>query len=87
MSFMMEIDAARPSPLDQLANDFFYAQKHEHHPTLDFCRQLFGVPDEDAAVAQRLHVSISRVRGWRELGRRATAATLTPRSPRSPWSL
>jgi hypothetical protein len=73
MSFMMEIDAARPSPLDQLVADYFYAQKLEHHPTLDFCRQVFGVPDEDEAVAQRLRVAISTVRGWRELGRRATS--------------
>jgi hypothetical protein len=71
MSFMMEIEASRPSPLDQLVADY-PAQKLAHHPTLDFCRQLFGVPDEDEDVAQRLQVKISKVRGWRELGRRTT---------------
>ncbi len=71
MSFMMEIDAARRSPLDQLAVDYFYAQKLEHHPSLDFCRQVFGVPDKDEAVARRLGVAISTVRNWREVGRRA----------------
>jgi hypothetical protein len=81
MSFMMKIDAARLSPLDQLVVDYFYMQKLEHHPTIDFCRQVFGVPDEDNAVAQRLSVAISTVRGWREVGRRATTAT-----PRAPWS-
>jgi hypothetical protein len=72
MSFMMEIDAARLSPLEQLVVDYFYAQKLDHHPTIDFCRQVFGVPDEDEAVAQRLRVAISEVRGWREVGRRAS---------------
>jgi hypothetical protein len=75
MSFMMEIDAARPSPLDQLVADYFCAQRLEHHPTLDFCRQVLGVPDKDEAVAQRLSVAISTVRGWRELGRRAMTVT------------
>jgi hypothetical protein len=75
MSFMMEIDAAQLSPLDQLVVDYFYAQKLEHHPTLDFCRQVLGVPDKDEAVAQRLRVAISTVRGWRELGRRAKTVT------------
>jgi hypothetical protein len=72
MSFMMEIDAARLSPLEQLVADFFYARKLGHHPTIDFCRQVFGVPDKDEAVAQRLRVAVARVRGWREVGRRAS---------------
>ena len=72
MSFMMKIDAARPSPLDQLVADYPHVRKPDHHPTLDFCRQLCGVPDKDADVAQRLRVSISKVRDWRALGYRAS---------------
>ncbi len=77
MSFMMEIDAARPSPLDQLVVDYFYGQHLEHRPTIDFCRQVLGVPDKDETIAQRLRVAVSTVRGWREVGRRATT---------TPWS-
>jgi DNA-binding transcriptional regulator YiaG len=71
MSFMMEIDASRRRPLDQLAVDFFYAQR-SGTPSIDFCRQVYGVPESDAVVAQRLSVAVSTVRGWREVGRRAT---------------
>ncbi len=70
MSFMMQIEAAQRSPLDQLAVDF-YAEKSPH-PSLDFCRRLFGVPDADEKVARRLNVAVSMVRGWRELGRRTS---------------
>ena len=71
MSFMMEIDAARRGPLDQLAVDFFYAQR-SGTPSIDFCRQVFGVPETDEVVARRLSVAVSTVRGWRDVGRRAT---------------
>ena len=71
MSFMMQIEDAQRSPLDQLAVDFFYAEKSVH-PSIDFCRRIFGVPEEDDKVARRLSVAVSTVRGWRELGRRAS---------------
>ena len=70
MSFMMQIEAAQRPPLEQLAVDYFSAEKTAH-PSLDFCRQVFGVPDDDEKVARRLSVAVSIVRGWRELGRRA----------------
>ena len=70
MSFMMQIEAAQRSPLDQLAVDFFYAEKSVH-PSIDFCRRAVGVPEDDEKVARRLSVAVSTVRGWRELGRRA----------------
>ncbi len=68
-SFMLEIDAARPSPLDQLAADYFALDSGQ--PSLDFCRRTLGVREDDALVARRLGVAISTVRGWREIGRRA----------------
>ena len=71
MSFMMEIDATRRGPLDQLAMDFLYAQR-SGIPSLDFCRQVFGVPESDEVVARRLSVAVSTVRGWRDVGRKAT---------------
>ena len=71
MSFMMQIEAAQRPPLEQLAVDYYYAEKTVH-PSLDFCRRLFGVPEEDEKIARRLSVAVSTVRGWRELGRRAT---------------
>lgn len=74
MSFMMEIDATRRGPLDQLAMDFFYVQR-SGTPSLDFCRQIFGVPESDEIVARRLSVAVSTVRGWRDVGRRATPTT------------
>lgn len=70
MSFMMEIEAAQRPPLEQLAVDYFYAER-TGHPSLDFCRQVYGVPEDDEKVARRLSVAVSTVRGWRELGRRA----------------
>jgi hypothetical protein len=71
MSFMMQIEAAtQRTPLDQLALDYFYAQR-SGHPSLDFCRQSVGVPESDEAIARRLSVAVSTVRGWRDLGRRA----------------
>ena len=71
MSFMMQIEAAQRSPLDQLVVDYFYAEKLAH-PSLDFCRRTLGVPEEDEKIARRLSVAVSTVRGWRELGRRAS---------------
>ena len=70
MSFMMRIDAAQRSPLEQLAVDYFYAEKTVH-PSIDFCRRVHGVPEDDEKVARRLSVAVSTVRGWRDLGRRA----------------
>ena len=71
MSFMMQIEAAQQRPpLDQLAYDYYYAEKTVH-PSIDFCRRVLGVPDDDAKIARRLGVAVSTVRGWRELGRRA----------------
>ena len=70
MSFMMKIDAVQRSPLDQLAADYFYTEKTPH-PSIDFCRRVHGVPDDDEKVARRLSVAVSTVRGWRDLGRRA----------------
>ena len=70
MSFMLQIEAAQRSPLEQLAVDFFYAEK-SIHPSIDFCRRTLGVPEPDEKVARRLSVAVSTVRSWRELGRRA----------------
>jgi len=67
--FMMEIEAAQRSPLDQLAFDYFTIRSGQ--PSLDFCRRTIGVPETDEVVARRLSVAISTVRGWREIGRRA----------------
>ena len=69
---MEEIDATRPSALDQLAVDYCHVQKLKHPPSLDFCRQVFGVPDKDEVIARRLGVTALTVRSWREIGRRAT---------------
>ena len=71
MSFMMQIDAAQRPPLEQLAVDFFYAEKSAH-PSIEFCRRVLGVPEDDEKIARRLGVAVSTVRSWRELGRRAT---------------
>lgn len=72
MSFMMQIDAARRSPLDQLATDYWAIKSAKMHPSIDFCRQTLGVPESDEAVARRLDVPVTVVRGWREIGRRAS---------------
>jgi hypothetical protein len=69
-SFMMEIDAARLSPLDQLAVDFPNVQRFGQ-PSIDFCRRVFGVPESDELIGRRLGVTVATVRGWREVGRRA----------------
>ena len=69
-SFMMRIEAAQRSPLDQLAFD--YSQLRAGHPSLEFCRCVVGVPEDDETVARRLSVTVSLVRGWRDLGRRAS---------------
>jgi len=70
MSFMMQIDAARATqPLDLLAAE--HARHPAQPPSLDFCCRVVGVPDSDEAVARRLRVAVSNVRGWREIGRRA----------------
>jgi hypothetical protein len=72
MSFMLAIDAARPGALDQLAIDYCYAQKLKRPPSLDFCRQVCGVPDKDEVIARRLGVTVLTVRTWREVGRRSS---------------
>lgn len=69
MSFMMQIDDARRSPLEQLAMDYFTITRAA--PSIDFCRQTLGVPDEDEIVARRLSVTVATVRSWRDIGRRA----------------
>jgi hypothetical protein len=69
MPFMMDIDAARPSKLDQLAIDYFSLRTG---PSIDFCRRAIGVEAADDVVARRLGVAISTVRGWRVIGRRAS---------------
>jgi hypothetical protein len=68
-SFMMEVDAARRSPLDQLAVDFHNVQRFGQ-PSIDFCRRAFGVPESDELIGRRLGVPVATVRGWREVGRR-----------------
>ncbi len=73
MSFMMEIDAAyaaKYTPLDMLAADFF--QIRSGLPSIEFCRRAVGVPDTDVVIARRLSVAITTVRGWRAIGRRAS---------------
>lgn len=70
MSFMLQIEAAQRTPLDQLAVDYCHAQR-SGPPSIDFCRRVFGVPENDEAVARRLSVAVATVRGWREVGRRA----------------
>lgn len=71
MSFMLRIEAAQRAPLDQLVADYFYKLR-SGKPSIDFCRQLLGVPESDDVVARRLSVAVSTVRGWRDVGRRAT---------------
>lgn len=72
MSFMMQIDAARPGPLEQLVADYFYVQRQERCPSIEFCRRVLGVPEDDVVIARRLSVAVSTVRKWRELGRQAS---------------
>jgi hypothetical protein len=67
--FMLEIEAAQQSPLDQLAYDYLTIRSGQ--PSLDFCCRALGVDDDDTVVARRLGVAISTVRGWRAVGRRA----------------
>ena len=67
---MLEIDAARRPPLDQLVADYLRARFD--HPSIDFCCRVLGVPESDQVVARRLNVSVFTVRGWREIGRRAS---------------
>jgi hypothetical protein len=69
-SFMMEIDASRRSPLEQLAVDYVHVLS-SGQPSLDFCRRALGVPESDLVVAGRLSVAVATVRGWREVARRA----------------
>ena len=67
---MMQIDAARVArPLDLLAAE--HARLTSPIPSIDFCCRVAGVPDSDEIVARRLHVAVSIIRGWREIGRRA----------------
>lgn len=70
-SFMMQIDATRPPPLEQLAVDYTHVQVLAQHPSIEFCRRAAGVPEDDEVVAKRLGVAVSMLRGWREVGRRA----------------
>lgn len=74
MSFMMKIDAARCSPLDQLAIDYGLLIAAKQAPSIYFFRCAAGVPDTDEVVARRLFVSVILVRGWREIGRRLQGA-------------
>jgi len=67
---MMQIDAARRPPLDQLAADFLWIKPD--HPSIDFCCRVLGVSESDQVVARRLNVAVATVRGWREIGRRAS---------------
>lgn len=76
MSFMLEIEAAyaaQYTPLEMLAANYF--QIRSGRPSIDFCRQAVGVPATDAEIARRLSVAISTVRGWRDIGRRASGGT------------
>jgi hypothetical protein len=68
---MLEIDATRHSPLDQLVADFYTIRSGQ--PSIGFCCQVLGVPEADKAVASRLGVAISTVRGWRDVGRKASS--------------
>jgi hypothetical protein len=69
-SFMLEIEHAQRPPLEQLAVDFF--QNRSGLQSLDFCKRCAGLPasTSDEAIAHRLGVAISTVRGWREVGKR-----------------
>lgn len=69
-SFMLEIEAAARSPLDQLAVDYFTIRSGQ--PSIEFCRRALGVREDDVVVARRLGVAISTVRSWREIGKRAS---------------
>lgn len=73
MSFMMQIDAARRPPLDQLAADYWAIKAAKLDPSLGFCRQLLGVPESDEVIARRLDEPVARVRSWRDIGRRASS--------------
>lgn len=79
MSFMLQIEAAQRPPLEQLAVDYYsYAEKAEKagHPSLDFCRRVLGIPENDEKIARRLSVAVSTVRSWRELGRRVSSSAM-----------
>lgn len=75
MSFMMQIDAARRPPLDQLVADYWAIKSAKRDPSIDFCCQTLGVPESDEVVARRLAVPVATVRGWREIGRRASPSS------------
>jgi hypothetical protein len=75
MSFMLEIEAAQRPPLDQLVVDYWSIRATKADPSVDFCRRVLGVPEPDEIVARRLDVSVVKVRGWREIGRRASCAS------------
>ena len=67
---MLEIDSARPGPIEQLATRWFV--QRSGLPSMDFCRCVAGIAVSDKAVAEiakRLGVSISTVLGWRERAR------------------
>jgi len=67
-SFMLEIDASRRAPLDELA--IMWLSQRSGLPSAEFCRHAAGVEADDAVIARRLGVAISTVRGWRAAGRR-----------------
>ena len=69
-SFMMEIESAQRPPLEQLAVDYSHASRPAQ-PSIEFCRRVCGISEQDAVVAKRLDVAIAAVRSWREVGRRA----------------
>ena len=69
-SFMLEIESAQRPPLEQLAVDYFQASRPDQ-PSIEFCRRVCGIAEQDAVVAKRLSVAIAAVRGWREVGRRS----------------
>ena len=76
MSFMLQIDNARPCELDTLATDYFAIRSGR--PSLEFCHRTAGVPASDEVIARRLGVAISTVRGWREVGVLAALAGGSP---------
>jgi hypothetical protein len=65
---MMQIEAAAPSPLDYLVIEY---RLFQCRPSVEFCRQVAGMVEKDDAIARRLGVKISAVRGWRALGLRS----------------
>lgn len=78
MSFMMQIDAARTTPDRQLADLATAYLTLPTGPSIDFCQRALGVDASDRAVAAYLGVAISTVRGWRDIGKRASFPSRCP---------